>query len=327
MNQTRGQTLTEYALALGLVAVVSITAMITMGDWTSVTFENMITRKPVANTIGFPPTTTPSILPVAGPGTPPLINPTGPGTMYSFANYPGDLATLVETTGMDGALKQYADFWDQLAQQMKADGLEEESYQRLLTFAALIRNGDPAKDQQELSRLNNLLKQNDEKCSATTIPSTANSSPEQDITGGISCMSSTQRADIEAQIAALLAKQGIYGADTQDKLLAFIEDPQNSNLPFNNSNSFQYQISQLLVQMNKDGTLKNPDIKKLIGDTVLKTATLSGQAGMQIKSGQSENATRLTEKVVQDLKNTNMKQIVNCVSSAGGLQSGNVCLN
>lgn len=115
-----GQSLNEYILPLALISVVGVAALTVMGNQVSSLLTKSITHKSTqaAPVTSVPVGTTPALAQVniAGSASWTLTNPDG--SVMILSNVPNNIPLQIETVGVDGTTKQYAEVLNQLADQL-----------------------------------------------------------------------------------------------------------------------------------------------------------------------------------------------------------------
>lgn len=134
MKRAAGQSLVEYSLVIGLVAIVCIGALMVMGTTLSTTFQEMAATwqaggsSPPANggQAAQPPLT--SNLPELGVG--------GDFSSWTPANYPVNIRESIETLGGNGTTSQLANTLRAYAEQLLADdAITPEQYNSLINLS------------------------------------------------------------------------------------------------------------------------------------------------------------------------------------------------
>ena len=254
-----GQSLTEYGLIAVLVSVVSISALVMLGQSLSQAAQNMLiaSQKPSTTSgqtasgqpaSGQTSSTTPasSGAPAApskpaAPSTPAATTASGTtikladGTIIQLSNYPPDVAKTVQTAGVNGATNILADNITKIAQQLAQSG-EITPVQE----SQLISLSNQAHTMADIEKMvENTLKKNPDKTTLMTTPVTFNNKTYKHI------------GDLVNEIAILDASGG-----TGSQLGAF---------------------NTLLSQINNSGALADPTLKQLINGLSSNIQTLADQ--------------------------------------------------
>lgn len=143
-----GQSVQEYGIILGLVAVVAIATLSTMGTQVSGIFNNMIsTNAPRESLItsGLPNVQGTADLNLSA------VNKNGQPVSLNIKNYPTSVEEAVNITGSDGTVEKMSGVLDELAETLKAEGVVDESEFRILKAMA-DRGFDISKAQVSISR-------------------------------------------------------------------------------------------------------------------------------------------------------------------------------
>lgn len=155
----KGQSLTEYGIGIGLLTVVSITALTGMGMNLNNIFSGMITQAPAAPSPApsTPPPATPSPatsptnqIPAWVPTALAKLPPASPGTQPACfdglcVNLPivDSSNNIVDTTGGNGAerIHQFANVLTQIAEQLKQEPNSDPAITQLISDMAIKGHG------------------------------------------------------------------------------------------------------------------------------------------------------------------------------------------
>lgn len=118
----QGQSLQEYAMLFGLVVIVAVAAVSTLGNQSSALIDNsrqtlVGSKSPFSKNAGLLQSA-----PLAIPGVTTATVTLADGSKITLTDYPTDLAQSVETVGVDGTSKLLAATLKSLAKQLRDSG-------------------------------------------------------------------------------------------------------------------------------------------------------------------------------------------------------------